>query len=121
MIVVDPGHLYHLDLLDISNRRSVLRFVKREGPKYPGNVGHYPGTNCQEPLRAIIDRLDYVNKQIPSIHDTMAIDYIRLAISALEDRAAELHGRPKPTIQQAVYGITCSKCRHVGCKGECHG
>lgn len=56
MKVIDPGHVYDLRSLD-GEQLNRLVFVKREGPSYPGNVGHYPGTTMQEVLRALIDRL----------------------------------------------------------------
>lgn len=47
-MVIDPGHLYELQVIDkvecAEPYPSLLRFVKREGPGYPGNSGTYPGT-----------------------------------------------------------------------------
>jgi hypothetical protein len=48
MKVIDPGHYYELNVLDGDlPLPAYLRFVKREGPGYPGNKDHYPGTTCQ--------------------------------------------------------------------------
>ena len=121
MKVLDPGHLYMLNILDAPNRASVLRFVKREGPGYPGNAGHHPGTTIQEVMRAVINRLRYVNNQIPDIHTTKSILLAEQIVFELETRAAIRHKREKPrSWADAVEGPTCKKCGHVGCKGTCH-
>lgn len=47
MRVLDPGHLYALDSLDKSedDKSQLLRFVKRIGDKFPGNIAPpYAGT-----------------------------------------------------------------------------
>ncbi len=119
MRIIDPGHSYLLDNLD--NEVATLQpliFVKREGPGFPGNVGHHGGTNCQEVLRALIDRLTYLHGQIPDDRTIDAALLLRKAVHLLEQRAAERHGRNSPSETESVYGITCSKCGHVGCNGE---
>lgn len=75
MIVLDPGHRYHLHTLDDNAPQAYwpLQFVKREGAKFPGNLGHYPGTTTQEVLRACIDRAGYVNRQIPCWQTKLSI------------------------------------------------
>jgi len=124
MIETDPGHLYELDLLDLPEearrKTATLRFVKREGPKYPGNKGHYPGTTIQEVLRACVARLKYVDNQIPCEEDKDAIKACMEAVWLLEERAAIRHGRLAPTLEEALTGPTCPNCKHVGCQGECH-
>jgi hypothetical protein len=121
MKVIDPGHYYELNVLDGDlPLPAYLRFVKREGPGYPGNKGQYPGTTCQEVLRACVDRLEYVNKQQPSHYTQEARSLIKDAIYNLEMRAAERHGRPYPGWDEATHGKCCPKCNHVGCEGRCH-
>jgi hypothetical protein len=88
--VVDPGHLYLLDHLD-GGEQSVLQFVKREGPGYPGNVGHHEGTTVQEVCRALIARLKYVDQQEQHPANTASIGYLRSVIYQLEVRAAKRH------------------------------
>lgn len=127
MKVVDPGHRYLLHRLDISGATPdaipspVLQFVKREGPGYPGNQGHYPGTNLQEVFRACIDRLQYLDNQIHDPHNNVVINNLRGCISNLEARAAERHSRdwlePAEPIETVPF---CVECGHIGCKGECH-
>lgn len=124
MKVLDPGHLYELKVLDADKEQWTktveLRFVKREGDKFPGNVGHYPGTNLQEVLRALLNRIAYLDLQEHDDRNLLIAEYTMKAIYLLEQRAAERHGRPTPMIEQACFGETCEKCGHVGCEGTCH-
>lgn len=124
MNVIDPGHEYLLDSLD-GEQENRLVFVKREGKKYPGNVGSHPGTTMQEVLRALVDRAMYVNNQLPCLETTGAIEYMQFAIIILERRAARCHHREKAFskihLDDVVKGIgKCVLCGHVGCPGSCH-
>ena len=125
MKIIDSGHSYELDQLDqnttLGNWSSViLRFVKREGENYPGNVGKYPGTTIKEVLRACIDRLKYINNQKPAAETKISIYLLEQIILWLETRAARLHNRELDfTIDDVVSGKNkCLKCGHVGCKGH---
>jgi hypothetical protein len=136
MNVLDPGHVYELDWLDgqpgvcedgdafNQMHENRLIFVKREGPGYPGNVGHHPGTNMQEVLRALIDRVRYLDQQVLHPNNTLILAHLQLAIFYLEERAAERHHR-EPTFDVDTPEIenlpVCAKCRHIGCNGQCHG
>ena len=126
MKVLDSGHVYELDQLDnhpLANNPTVLVFVKREGPGFPGNVGHYTGTNCQEVLRALIDRVKYLNNQIPDVRNQFILNDLRHAIWMFEQRAAERHGRDwgiGDNLNRIEELPTCPKCRHIGCEGQCH-
>src|SRR5438552_14576746 len=94
MKVLDPGHKYELDNLDSKyNLKTLLIFVKREGDKYPGNIGHYEGTNLQEVIRVLIDRIKYLDNQIHDDRNITCIQYLRNVLWLLEDRAAERHNR----------------------------
>jgi len=124
MRTIDPGHHYHLRSLDgEEGAYETLQFVKREGEGYPGNVGTNVGTTTQEVLRALIDRCNYVNNQIPCLENVLVNQYLRLSIYALESRAALRHGRELKLTDQELAAIeslpTCSKCNHIGCEGEC--
>lgn len=125
MKIIDPGHVYQLDSLDGKHGMDLLVFVKREGPKYPGNVGSHPGTTTQEVLRALIERCQYVNAQRYS-EETRQVELLLIrAIVMLERRAARLHGRAQEFagIDEAdvVAGTgKCASCGHVGCPGDCH-
>lgn len=118
MKVVDPGHSYLLDSLDGGNPIPLI-FVKREGPKYPGNRTHHPGTNMQEVMRALIERCQYVYNQIPNRETEFVIENLRICIIELERRAADRHGR-ELEVRGAIDKMpTCKKCGHIGCEGEC--
>lgn len=65
MKVIDPGHKYELSTLDGDDSPVVLTFVKRVGANYPGNESAYAGTTLQETLRACLDRLAYLDRQLP--------------------------------------------------------
>jgi len=118
MNIIDPGHHYILDHLD-GDSVEELRFVKREGPGFPGNVGHYEGTNIQEVLRVLIDRLEYLNNQIPHERNASCIMDLQDCLYGLEARAAERHGleeyfRPFRASKIETYP-TCPHCGHVIC------
>lgn len=121
MRVIDPGHEYLLNSLD-GGEPVLLTFVKREGEGYPGNIGHHPGTNLQEVLRALIERVKYLNNQIPDARNWHVLLYLREALFELEQRAAERHGRVLSyfKLDEIEFQLTCSKCGHIGCHGECH-
>lgn len=125
MRVIDPGHIYEVDVLDGISQptfRQIITFVKREGKGYPGNVGYHPGTNLQEMWRSDIDRLKYLNRQIPWDGNNLIIWDLRRAIQRLEMRAAERHGREwvNPTTDLIEQIETCRFCGHIACHGTCH-
>jgi hypothetical protein len=102
-------------------RENRLIFVKREGEKYPGNVGHHPGTQIQEVCRALIDRLSYVQGQEPHGANLAAIRHLRMVMYHLELRAARRHGRTFAEFTDDPIELfpTCPKCGHIGCEGAC--
>lgn len=126
MRVIDAGHAYELRHLD-GDGASVLSFVKREGPGYPRNVGAHEGTTLQEVLRALIDRVQYLDGQIKDARNEEVIEHLRRAILSLEIRAAERHGRSlnldRADFMRLPAGIetlpVCPKCLHIGCAGAC--
>jgi hypothetical protein len=126
MRILDPGHTYWLNLLDIEadqrHGTETLHFVKRQGPRYPGNRSHYPGTNCQEVIRALIDRVKYLHSQVPDPHNQPIMHHLREALWLFESRAAERYGRALPPL--ADFDLieeepTCPGCAHIRCGGEC--
>lgn len=120
MKVIDAGHDYELNVLDGPSTQS-LRFVKRVGPKFPGNTTAYSGTTMQEVLRAVIDRARYVNNQIPCAETSKVIVLCTEAVYQLELRAAVRHGRPTDfSVTDAVNESFCSECGHIRCVGDCH-
>lgn len=119
MKVLDPGHSYDLNTLDgfVPLLQSRLTFVKRYGVGYPGNIGQYPGTTCQEVLRALIDRVQYLNKQIPSKWNTISVFCLRVTLFCFEKRAAQRHGvsLSVSVLKRIEKMATCTRCGHVAC------
>jgi hypothetical protein len=127
MKMVDPGHVFELMHLD-GYGAQLLRFVKRVGDGYPGNEGlGKEGTNLQEVLRACLSRLHYIDGQIHSEENVVAIMYLRRAFWALERRAAARHHRSahfeaqaaaKPKDIEVENIPACSTCGHIYCLGH---
>lgn len=123
MRVIDPGHIYALEMLGRSGGHCshFLAFVKRIGKRYPGNKGNpFAGTTSQEVLRALIDRANYVNGQIPCPETEAAIGLLRAALVLFELRAARIHKRELNMTVSEIADSTncCSRCGHVGHKCE---
>lgn len=124
MKVLDSGHRYLLDVLDGLPDSSIdLVFVKRDDPpeKYPGNEGHHPGTIMQEVIRALIDRLEYVNNQIPCAETEAVLALMQTSLLLLEQRANRTHGRTlgAENLHMLASIPTCQGCGHIQCGGEC--
>ena len=122
MRVKDPGHDYVLESLD-GDAPQRLTFVKREGPGFPGNVGSHPGTTTQEVLRALIERGEYVNGQVPCAETEAATELMKAALLIYESRAARRHERVMAdfeTVDALVAARGCWRCGHLGCEGDCH-
>lgn len=120
MKVIDPGHSYELTNIDGSGS-NFLTFVKREGPGFPGNVGHHEGTNLQEVIRVLIDRVKYLNNQIYDERNNAIIRYLRLSLMYLEHRAAERHNRELGVLLDTIENQSvCERCGHIGCRKENH-
>jgi hypothetical protein len=117
MKVLEPGHLYELKCLD-GRDLHWLRFVKRIGPGYPGNEPPaYSGTTMQEVLRALIERSEYVNGQVPCVETESAIGLLRSALVLFEIRAKRVKGKHLTVraVEDVIDGATCPKCGHVQC------
>ncbi len=126
MRTLDPGHTYWLDMLDTNTDQrhgtEILTFVKREGPHYPGNSSHYPGTNCQEVIRALIARVKHLDSQVSDPHNERIIGHLREALWLFEARAAQKYGRVLPPLGELSFieeEPTCRGCAHIRCGGEC--
>lgn len=115
MRVADPGHVYEVDCLDGGSPQRIV-FVKREGPGYPFNVGHHAGTNCQEVIRVLVDRVKYLQRQIPCAENELIIDHLRATLRLFEERAAFRHGRVLGSIPIEIEAMQwCQTCGHIGC------
>lgn len=121
MKILDAGHVYKLDSIDGGEPQSIT-FVKREGDNFPFNEGAHPGTNCQEVLRALIDRTEYLLRQKPCAETESAAYCLRAALTFYELRAARRHKRflDLESTQSLLCAVVCQKCKHVGCEGSCH-
>ena len=122
MKVLDPGHSYALDVIDGREGDTVdLIFVKRDTPSenYPGNIGHYPGVQIQEVLRALIDRCKYVNDQFSCEETELSILLLRKSLWDLEQRARRIRGQEplnRNLLAEVVETLpTCPTCGHVQC------
>lgn len=117
MKVIDEGHIYKLQSYD-GEYDITLTFVKRNKPpeKFPGNKNSYPGTLIQEVIRALINRIQYVNNQIEHSFNYLIIYHLKCAFYLLEKRAAERHDRIlKGNIYDVFNEKPCLKCGHVQC------
>ncbi len=93
MEIITPGHLYKLQEYDYyqSEHIQTLRFMKRIGDKFPGNnPPAYSGTNCQEVIRALINRLQYLQNQKPCIETETIIFHQRQSLIQFENRAMRI-------------------------------
>ncbi len=120
MKVIDPGHEYDLDSID-GYQENRLVFVKREGDKYPGNVGHHAGTTIQEVLRALIERCVYVNGQTWCEETDFVVKSLVKCLVALEVRAARRHGREVDfnDVDCVLGWEKCRLCGHIKCYEKC--
>lgn len=114
--VKDPGHVYELPNLD-GDGVQILRFVKRCGSKYPGNADAHPGTTLQAVMRCLIERLQYLQVQVPCRENEAIIIRLIDSLWLLENRAATRHGydfdyRPEDMLEMPM----CGHCGHVVCK-----
>ena len=119
MKIIDPGHVYELRHLD-DDECTELRFVKREGEKYPGNAGHHGGVTTQEVLRALIERMLYVNGQQEHVENVEVVSFLRQSLMLLEQRAAKSAGyaldlRGLAHLHSECLPV-CRRCGHVGCQ-----
>lgn len=120
--VLDPGHRYQLLILDgTPDDEKCLTFVKRhdaENPsRFPGNTNSYPGTTMQSVIRCLVERIDYLQNQIPDENNVAVRRNLINSLWLLEDRAARRHGydfdfRPEDMMEMPM----CPHCGHVVCK-----
>lgn len=128
MKVIDPGHRYALQQLDIKpGDLQILRFVKRIGNKFPGNEPPgYCGTTTQEVLRALIDRTKYVDRRAPHEANHHVLTSLRQALIWLERRAAVERGDAEAAsafvdmFDDIELQPTCAECGHVMCRRAIH-
>lgn len=123
MKVIDPGHVYILEAVgELYYLEQRIEFVKNEGPKYPGNVGHHGGVLTQELLRVCIDRTIYLNNQGSCMETELALAAMRQALAWYEVRAARcrgthIEGEHADALDNAP---TCEVCGHNQCQRTTH-
>ena len=86
MRVIDPGHRYQLATLD-GEVNAELVFVKRL--VVPGRTDAHPGVTCQEVIRALIDRVKFLDAEAPHRVNEQIIKNLRAAFVLFEARALE--------------------------------
>jgi hypothetical protein len=82
MHVIEPGHIYHLRHLDGAGH-TVLMFVCREDGR------NHEGTQNQEVLRALIDRVQHLDTQRHWYGNGRILHHLRMALVLHEARALE--------------------------------
>lgn len=95
MRVLVPGHRYELDHLDGSGK-TVLQFVSRAPLHEPQE-----GVINQEVLRAIIDRVQLLDSEVPWEGNRQILMHLRMALALHEARALLRHvekGEIKPEL-----------------------
>lgn len=120
MNVIDQGHIFELATYNgdacYDRPARLLTFMKRSGPGSPGNVGSFPGTNCQEVIRALISRVTYLDAQKPCAENEIIINSLRSALWAFEVRAARRRNATLSTHETNIeYAATCDVCGHIDC------
>ena len=85
MQVIYPGHRYSLDHLD-GQGKTILQFVQRAYLHEPKE-----GVTNQEVLRAVIDRVKHLDKEVPWFGNAAIIRHLRMAIALHESRALLRH------------------------------
>ena len=121
MKVLDPGHSYQVDVYPHDPRLGVLPFaiqkidfVKKVGENYPGNhPPEHPGTNLQELLRVLINRLEYLNNQNSADENLDTLSHLRLSLYLNEKRAARLKGIKFLNTPHIEELQPCKICGHI--------
>ena len=117
--VAVAGHEYKARVLDgEEGQMALIRFVMRNDPpdKYPGNDDAFPGVIIQELLRAILDRMDYLDKQNPCDENKWIMGHLREAFMGLEIRAHRRHDTAMPELDAPIETYEpCPTCGHIFC------
>lgn len=120
MKILDAGHRYLIEEYDLKNdirSGQIIQFMKRSGENFPFNSSSEQGTNCQEVLRVLIDRCEYLYKQKPCLETESIIGLLKTALMLFESRAARLHKLPI-NLDFNTLNDTCKECGHIVCEHE---
>jgi hypothetical protein len=120
MKVIDRGHKYELLTLD-GELHQELQFVQRicynDPKKFPGNRFVWPGTTLQSVIRALLERVRYLDNQHSCFENWLIIKFLRGCLWLLEFRAARRHKRMYLAgFDFAEYEPMCPKCGHTICE-----
>jgi hypothetical protein len=114
---LEPGHIYSVEEYDslIYDFKQQLSFMKRIGKKFPNNIAPpHSGTNCQEVLRILIFRTQYLDNQKPCLANKLIIHNLRETIRLFENRALEEKNLPKVNWPLEIETIpSCKTCGHI--------
>ena len=80
MKVINPGHSYEVAHLD-GNGKTTITFVNR------GHGYDSEGTTCQELLRVLIDRVRFLDNELPWNSNNDILQHLRMALILFECRA----------------------------------
>ncbi len=83
MRVIERGHIY--ELANKGEGTQLLTFIKN----LPENGVNHDGVQCQEVLRALIDRVLDLNSQLPCHENIDIISHLRSALILFEKRAVQ--------------------------------
>lgn len=83
MKVLIPGHAYDLKRLKSYGH---IRFSFYMDPEHNDGIPG-SGTNCQEVIRMLIDRVEFLDKQKPYDGNQEILRHLRLALAHFEARA----------------------------------
>lgn len=117
MKILDAGHKFELLSID-GKHKQVLQFLKRKGINYPGNTNAFPGTTTQDVIHCLLNRMRYVQNQIPCVENEVVITNLQQCLLMLETRAANRHGivLTISSLEQLEMKRLCSKCGHLVCE-----
>jgi hypothetical protein len=108
MRVIVPGHVYTVQNVDGPGEQTI-KFVKR----LPKNEPNEAGILMQELLRVLIDRVNFLNEQVPCHENITILENLRESFVLLESRAS------RRKIEHMLYPERtepCVKCGHLLCE-----
>lgn len=91
--IIDPGHVYEMVNVGGHHQQDLsrLKFIKKvQDPTRPGELMPvHDGTTNEAVIAVLIHRMQYLNAQVPSIHNDIAIECLQLALSVLNKRTRD--------------------------------
>lgn len=94
------GHHYELD--NFENGSQPLQFIEKEQREPEGALETlHDGTTNEAVLGMMVHRLEFLNEKMPSVHNLEAINHVKKALRALEERTQEREERGVEGTSQA--------------------